>query len=53
MFNQIRRLWADNGSNDKSFTVEEQKLKHALSELKKAADSLSNASTVLSDLLSK
>lgn len=47
MFNQIRRIWADNGSGDKDFTVQEQKLKDALKHLQEAADSLSRASETL------
>lgn len=51
MLNQIRRLWADNGNDDKDFSVEELKLKKALGELKVAADNLSRAATVLQDLI--
>lgn len=51
MFNQIRRIWADNGSGDKDFTPQEEKLKNALLHLKEAADSLSKASTVLLDVI--
>lgn len=51
MINQIRRLWADNGSHDKDFTVQEAKLKDALSHLKSAADSLSRAAQTLSDII--
>lgn len=51
MLNQIARLWTDNGSGDRDFTVEELKLKTALVELKAAADQLSRASTVLLDLI--
>lgn len=47
MFNQIRRIWADNGSGDRDFTSQEQKLKDALLHLQKAADSLSRASETL------
>lgn len=51
MLNQIRRLWADNGSNDRDFTSQEKQLKEALSHLKEAADNLSRASTVLIDVI--
>lgn len=51
MFNQIRRIWADNGSEDKDFTPQEVKLKDALTHLKEAADSLSRASEVLLDVI--
>jgi hypothetical protein len=51
MINQFRRLWADNGKNDKDFTDQETKLRHALQHLKSAADSLSRAAQTLSDVL--
>lgn len=51
MFNQIRRLWTDDGSNDRDFTPQEQKLKDALIHLKEAANSLSKASEVLIDVI--
>lgn len=51
MLNQFRRLWGDNGKNDKDFTAEELKLKNALTDLKNSADQLSRASTVLLDLI--
>ena len=47
MFNQIRRIWADNGSGDKDFTPQEIRLKDALLHLQQAADSLSKASETL------
>lgn len=47
MFNQIRRLWADTGADDKDFTPQELKLKDALKHLQEAADSLSRASETL------
>lgn len=47
MFNQLRRIWADTGSNDKDFTPQELKLKDALKHLKDSADSLSKASELL------
>lgn len=51
MFNQIRRIWTDNGSNDKDFTGQEQKLNDALVHLRDAADSLSRASAVLIEVI--
>lgn len=51
MFNQIRRLWADHGENDRDFTPQEQKLKEALEHLQQAADSLSRASQTLLDVI--
>lgn len=47
MFNQIRRIWADNGAGDKDFAPQEEKLKDALLHLQQAADSLSRASEAL------
>jgi len=47
MFNQIRRIWADDGRNDRDFTPQEEKLKDALLHLQQAADSLSKASQTL------
>lgn len=51
MLNQIRRLWADNGVNDKDFTSQENKLKEALQHLKECADNLSKASSMLIDVI--
>jgi hypothetical protein len=51
MINQIRRLWSDNGSNDRDFTEQEKKLQDALTHLKTAADSLSRASQTLLDVI--
>lgn len=51
MLNQIRRLWTDNGKDDKDFTEEELKLKAALMDLKAGADHLSRASAALLDLI--
>lgn len=51
MLNQIRRLWADNGSDDKDFSVDEVRLKQALMELKAAANQMSHAATVLLDFI--
>lgn len=47
MFNQIRRIWADNGAGDKDFSPQEERLKEALVHLQQAADSLSRASEAL------
>lgn len=51
MFNQLRRLWTDDGSNDKDFTGQEQKLNDALIHLREAANSLSRASDVLIEVI--
>lgn len=53
MLNQIRRLWADKGLDDRDFTAQEQKLNSALQHLKEAADNLSKASAVLIDVIQK
>ena len=47
MFNQIKRLWTDDGRDDRDFTPQEEKLKDALLHLQQAADSLSRASQTL------
>lgn len=51
MLNQIRRIWADKGKDDKDFTEEELRLKQALLELKSASATLSRASATLLDLI--
>lgn len=51
MLNQIRRIWADKGKDDKDFTEEDLKLKQALSTLKTASADLSKASSALLDLI--
>jgi hypothetical protein len=43
MFKQLRRIWSDDGRNDKDFTPQELRLKTALNHLKNAADNLSRA----------
>lgn len=47
MFNQIRRIWADHGAEDRDFSPQEEKLKDALQHLQEAASSLSRASETL------
>jgi hypothetical protein len=51
MLNQIRRLWADKGHDDKDFTDQEERLHDALEHLRICADSLSRASQTLMDVL--
>lgn len=51
MFNQIRRIWADNGGGDRDFSSQEEKLKDALIHLREAANSLSKASEALLDVI--
>lgn len=53
MFNQIRRLWADNGSGDRDFTSQEKKLKYALQHLREAADNMSRATEALIDVINE
>lgn len=51
MFNQIRRIWADTGSNDKDFSPQEEKLKVALEHLKEASTQMSKAADLLLHVL--
>jgi hypothetical protein len=51
MLNQFARLWTDKGRDDKDFTMQELKLKQALTDFKSAADQLSRASAALLDLI--
>ena len=51
MFNQIRRIWADDGRNDKDFSEQEQRLREALKHLKDAALSLSKAAENLTHVI--
>lgn len=51
VLNQFRRIYNDDGRNDKSFVVEEYKLRAAVARLKNATDTLIRASQTLSDLL--
>ena len=51
MINQIRRIWADYGADDKDFSVQESQLRSALEHLRDAANSLSRASEMLLDVI--
>jgi len=51
MINQIRRIWADNGSEDKDFSVQESQLRTALEHLRDAAHSLGRATETLLDVI--
>jgi len=51
MINQIRRIWADNGSDDKDFSVQESQLRTALEHLRDAAHSLGRATETLLDVI--
>ena len=44
MFNQIKRIWSDDGRGDHDFTEQEKRLNEALVHLKDAAASLAKAS---------
>lgn len=48
---QFRRIWNDNGRNDKVFAYQQYKLKNALRTLKDATDEVIRQSTRLQDLL--
>ena len=51
MINQIRRIWADTGMDDKDFSVQESQLRAALEHLRDAAHSLGRASEMLLDVI--
>jgi len=51
MINQIRRIWADKGANDKDFSLQESQLRTALEHLRDAANSLGRASEMLLDVI--
>jgi hypothetical protein len=49
--NQFRRIFADDGRGDKDFAKQEEKLRQAQQYLKEAADGLTKAANILSDLI--
>lgn len=49
--NQFKRMWNDDGRNDKAFYYQEYKLKEALAKLKNATDEVIKQSTRLQYLL--
>lgn len=51
VLSQFRRIFSDNGSGDKDFSDQEERLRQAQSYLKTATDSLSKASQIMSDLI--
>lgn len=51
VLNQFRRIYNDDGRNDKSFIIDEFKLRASLERLKNATDELIRASRTLNDLL--
>lgn len=53
VISQIRRVFNDDGRNDKDFTVEELKLKEARDRLNQAIDEMKAAANHLFDALAK
>ena len=51
VLNQFRRIYSDDGRNDKSFDLDEARLKQSLLNLKAATEKLIRASQTLHDLL--
>lgn len=51
ILNQIRRIFSDNGSADRNFTKQEQKLKEANDKLQLATKNFIQAADMLSDLI--
>lgn len=49
--NQFRRIWNDDGKQDKIFSYQQSRLKNALQVLKEATDEMIRQSTRLQDLL--
>lgn len=51
VLNQFRRIYNDDGRNDKSFEIDEARLRRSLLNLKRATEQLIRASQTLHDLL--
>jgi hypothetical protein len=51
VINQFRRIYSDDGRNDKSFDIDEARLRRSLTNLKNATEELIKASQTLHDLL--
>ncbi len=49
--NNFRRIFFDNGSNDRDFTEQENRLQRARADLIKEADGLKRAAEALADLM--
>lgn len=49
--NNFRRIFSDNGSGDKDFTNQETRLREAQQYLKDAAEGLTKAAGILSDMI--
>lgn len=51
IINQFRRIYSDDGREDKRFDIDEARLKRSLANLKNATEKLLQASQTLHDLL--
>ncbi|MGY3278103.1 hypothetical protein [Bradyrhizobium sp. S3.7.6] len=51
ILNNIRRAFNDDGRNDRDFSVQEQRLQEVQKHLQEAADGLTRAAAILSDLI--
>lgn len=51
VINQVRRIFADNGSGDRDFSSQEARLIEAQQRVVDAANELTKASEILTDLL--
>lgn len=51
ILNNIRRIFADDGRNDRDFSEQERRLQKARAELLAAADALTRAAEVLADTI--
>lgn len=51
VLNQFRRIFADDGSGDKDFSLQEAKLREVHIKLKIATEALKTASEALTDLI--
>ncbi len=49
--NQVRRIFADNGSGDRDYSAQEERLREAQKTLLEATHELTKASEILTDLL--
>lgn len=51
IFNNIRRIFVDDGRGDRDFSHQERMLHDALKHLREATDGLTRAAGILSDLI--
>lgn len=49
--NQFRRIFSDDGRDDRDFSDQEERLRQAQLHLKEAADGLARAASILADLI--